>query len=87
MSYLAASQLARWRRRRPVIARDRDAVPHAWTSLPREMAADLGVPGRPPVLTTTAAGWAEPVRGHSAGAAEAAQLPPGKIVVQLHDIE
>jgi hypothetical protein len=51
------------------------------------MAADLGVPGRPPVLTTTAAGWAEPVRGHSAGAAEAAQLPPGKIVVQLHDIK
>ena len=52
-----------------------------------ETAADLGVPGRPPVLTTTAAGSAEPVRGHHAGVAESARLPLGKIVVQLHDIE
>jgi hypothetical protein len=50
-------------------------------------AADLGIPARPPASATTAAGPADPVRGHHANGAEAGSPPPRKIFVQLHDIK
>jgi hypothetical protein len=51
------------------------------------MAADLGIPTRPPAPATTAADPTDPVRGHDASGAEAARPPPRKIFVQLHDIK
>jgi hypothetical protein len=87
VSCLAVSHHARRNRRLTAIARDWDAVLLVRVSLSETTAADLGIPARPLARTTMAADSADRVCGHHASCAEAARLPSGKIVVQLHDIK